>query len=41
MTETLTLAVYMAVFTGLTLHAASLMRAKAWTSGNDDRLPEP
>jgi uncharacterized MAPEG superfamily protein len=47
MTSTLTLVIYMAVVTWLTLLAASLIRAKGWTLpgmmiafGNRDRLPE-
>jgi uncharacterized MAPEG superfamily protein len=47
MTETLTLVIYMAVVTWLTLLAASLVRAKGWTRagtmialGNRDNLPE-
>ena len=47
MTETLTLVIYMAVITWLTLLAASLIRAKAWTFegtmigfGNRENLPE-
>ena len=47
MTGTLTLVIYMAVVTWLTLLAASLIRAKAWTFegtmigfGNRENLPE-
>jgi len=47
MTETLTLVIYMAIVTWLTLLAASLIRAKGWTLagtliafGNRDNLPE-
>jgi uncharacterized MAPEG superfamily protein len=47
MTETLTLVIYMAVITWLTLLAASLIRARAWTFqgtmigfGNRENLPE-
>jgi uncharacterized MAPEG superfamily protein len=47
MTETLTLVIYMAVVTWLTLLAASLVRAKGWTRagtmialGNRDNLRE-
>ena len=47
MTETLTFAIYMAVITWLTLLAASLIRAKAWTFqgtmiafGTRENLPE-
>ncbi len=47
MTSTLTLVIYMAIITWLTLLAASLIRAKAWTLagtmialGNRERLPE-
>ena len=47
MTETLTLVIYMAIVTWLTLLAAGLFRAKAWTFqgtmiafGNRDNLPE-
>jgi uncharacterized MAPEG superfamily protein len=47
MTETLTLVIYMAIITWLTLLAASLIRAKAWTFegtmigiGNRGNLPE-
>lgn len=48
MTRTLTLVLCMAVVTWLTLLAASMLRAKAWTLpglklafGNRDNLPEP
>lgn len=48
MTSTLTLVIYMAILTWLTLLAASLIRAKAWTFagtmiafGNRDNLPDP
>lgn len=48
MDRTLTLVIYMAVVTWLTLLAASLIRARAWTLegtllafGNRDKLPEP
>jgi uncharacterized MAPEG superfamily protein len=47
MSTTLTLVIYMAILTWLTLLAASLIRAKGWTSagtmiglGNRDNLPE-
>ena len=47
MTSTLTLVIYMAILTWLTLLAASLIRAKGWTLsgtmialGNRDNLPE-
>lgn len=47
MTSTLTLVIYMAVLTWLTLLAASLIRAKGWTlpgtmiaMGNRDKMPE-
>jgi uncharacterized MAPEG superfamily protein len=47
MTTTLTLVIYMAIVTWLTILAASLIRAKAWTPkgtmialGNRDNLPE-
>ena len=46
MTSTLTLVIYMAILTWLTLLAASLIRAKGWTFsgmmiafGNRDKLP--
>lgn len=48
MDRTLTLVICMAVLTWLTLMAASLFRAQAWTHrgmviavGNRDRMPEP
>lgn len=48
MTKTLTLVVYMALFTWITLLVASLFRTKYWTLegmkiafGNRDNLPEP
>jgi uncharacterized MAPEG superfamily protein len=48
MTNILTLVVYMAIVTWLTLLVASLLRARAWTVpgiklalGNRDNLPEP
>jgi uncharacterized MAPEG superfamily protein len=48
MTPTLTLVIYMAILTWLTLLGASLIRARAWTMkgtiialGNRDNLPEP
>ena len=47
MTPTLTLVIYMAILTWLTLLAASLIRAKGWTPagmmiafGNRDNLPD-
>jgi uncharacterized MAPEG superfamily protein len=47
LTQTLTLVIYMAILTWLTLLAASLIRAKGWTLagtmiafGNRDNLPE-